>query len=464
MSASVNTSIFVPKERTRKQEEYIKNKVNGLSSYNVYWCLFELRLQGRLKDHTHKILKNDALCKLQLIKILKQEQYRTDGINVDTLLETIAENNIPFSYVKWFYNDKRAALWMKIVLEKYNFTSETIFIESDITIFVHDIIFNRPLNIIGRKICELLGQEADNGESLIFYKVMVFEYLKKAYIFSKIDSKGKKWFIGRDSDAVNYAYQYMQEPRDLDNLYLNKKNNVRLNKNADKTRLRKPLICADIINFDESNTTSRHDHMLASLDYWMFDNYWFSTHNIAIVHINNRTTFVENMYDAWNAKQKRDRDKNKKEQGIDLTNDNKKNLKYLAKACGKTQREVLNDLVESASSQILKQEIQLSSPFPIQNAFFANIAQAQTSSLQTEDSEKKVVSEDTLLTKKKQESSSEYDAESVGSSTYDNEEVPAETITSKKEVQPFQVFYSQESDTKPAEDTADTNTDRYYNV
>lgn len=464
MSAFVNTSIFIPKERIRKQEEYIKNKVNGLSSYNVYWCLFELRLQGKLKVHTQKILKNDALCKLQLIKILKQEQYRTDGINVDTLLETIAENNIPFSYVKWFYNDKRAALWMKMVLEKYNFASETIFIESDIAIFVHDIIFNIQLNIIGRKICELLGQEADNGESLIFYKVMVFEYLKKAYIFSKIDSKGKKWFIGRDSDAVNYAYQYMQEPRDLDNLYLNKKNNVRLNKNADKTRLRKPLICADIINFDESNTTSRHDHMLASLDYWMFDNYWFSTHNIAIVHINNRTTFVENMYDAWNAKQKRDRDKNKKEKGIDLTSDNKKNLKYLAKAYGKTQREVLNDLVESDYNQIRNQEIQLISSFPNQNTFFDKISLEQPSSLPSEENEKEVTSEDTLPTRDKQELSSEYDAESVGSSKYDNAEVQAEIVTPKQEVDPLQTFAPKGSYEKQAGETADTNTDNYHQL
>ena len=75
------------------------------------------------------------------------------------------------------------------------------------------------------------------------------------------------------------------------------------------------------------------------------------------------------MYDAWNAKQKRDRDKVKKQQGIDLTSDNKKNLRRLAKACGKTQREVLNELVESAYSQITKQEIKLTSSFSYQDAF-----------------------------------------------------------------------------------------------
>ena len=109
------------------------------------------------------------------------------------------------------------------------------------------------------------------------------------------------------------------------------------------------------------------------------------------------------MYDAWNAKQKRDRDKVKKQQGIDLTSDNKKNLRWLAKACGKTQREVLNELVESAYSQITKQEIKLTSSFSYQDAFFESIPLAQPSNSSSEHSEEDVVSEDTLLTKDKQE-------------------------------------------------------------
>ena len=130
--------------------------------------------------------------------------------------------------------------------------------------------------------------------------------------------------------------------------------------------------------------------------------------------------FISNMEDVWNSKQRRDRNKIKKNQGIDLTNDNKKNLKHLAKVYSKTQREVLNDLVETACSQIPKQEIKLTSPFPSQTAFFDKIPLEQPSSLLSEHSEEESFSEDTLLTKDKQELSSEYDAESVGSSTYDN--------------------------------------------
>src|SRR5699024_10869784 len=95
----------------------------------------------------------------------------------------------------------------------------------------------------------------------------------------------------------------------------------------------------------------------------------------------NRRLFISNMYDAWNSKQRRDRNKIKKNQGIDITDDNKKNLKYLAKAYGKTQREVLNDLVETAYSQIRCQEIQLGPSFPNQYKAFDEIALEKPSSL-----------------------------------------------------------------------------------
>ncbi|MCD1280137.1 hypothetical protein DVY93_10325 [Psychrobacter sp. CCUG 69069] len=72
-----------------------------------------------------------------------------------------------------------------------------------------------------------------------------------------------------------------------------------------------------------------------------------------------------------------------------------------------------------------------------------------------------VISEDTFLTKDKQELSSDYDAESVGSSTYDNEDVPAETITPKQEVNTLQPFYPEGSNGKQAKETADTNTENY---
>lgn len=207
-------------------------------------------------------------------------------------------------------------------------------------------------------------------------------------------------------------------------------------------------------------------HILASLDYWMFDTYWlYQEGNLVNTEkADNRRLFISNMYDAWNAKQKRDRDKNKKEQGIDLTSDNKKNLKYLAKACGKTQREVLNDLVESAYGQIINQEIQLISSFPNQDASFESIPLAQPSSLPSEDSNKQENYEGNLSTEDKKESSSTYDTKSVGSSTYDNEEVLSETVTPKQKVDSFQPFYSEESDRKPAEDTADTNTDGYHEL
>ena len=91
---------------------------------------------------------------------------------------------------------------------------------------------------------------------------------------------------------------------------------------------------------------------------------------------------------------------------------------------------------------------------------FESIPLAQPSNSSSEHSEEDVVSEDTFLTKDKQELSSDHDAESVGSSTYDDEEVPAETIT-PKQVNTLQPFYPEGSNGKQAKETADTNTENY---
>ena len=75
---------------------------------------------------------------------------------------------------------------------------------------------------------------------------------------------------------------------------------------------------------------------------------------------------------------------------------------------------------KSIHSTLQNQEIQLIPSFPNQYTFFDKIPLDQQYSLPSEHTERGSISEDTLLTKDKQELSSEYDAESVGSSTYDN--------------------------------------------
>ena len=157
----------------------------------------------------------------------------------------------------------------------------------------------------------------------------------------------------------------MLKKHDIDNLVKNrdeKKQHQEINKKYDKSSkkyslkktnkdgYKQALICTDTIFFKSTDSASRLDHILASLDYWVFDTDWFATESVRIDEkkIANRNLFIKNMYEAWNAKQKRDRDKLKKNQGIDLTSDNKKKLRDLAKRRGKTQREVLNNLVESA--------------------------------------------------------------------------------------------------------------------
>lgn len=417
-------------ELDRKKEEYIEKRINALSIYNVYWCLFELRSRARLP--AENILKDDSFCKLQLIRILKKQRYDSRSLNI--FLEASAENSIPLSYVKWFYEDKRAALWLNMVLKKHNILTESIFIESDITIFVHNVIYNKHLFIRGRSL--QAGHNTDN-ESLVSEKKVSLNFLKEAYFRNKVDPRDVKWLIDSNSSKISYLYQYMRKKHDINNLLANKekrKNEKELTKNIkknltkgeskeiNKDGYKEALICSDTIFFKAADTTSRLDHILASLDYWRLDDYWFDITNVILDEqkINSRALFIKNMYDAWNAKQKRDRDKIKKEQGINLTSDNKKNLKYLAKAYGKTQREVLNDLVESAYGQMMCQEIQLDPPFPNQFKAFDEIPLVQPSNLQSEHTEREAISDDTSLTKDKQESSSEHDVYSTGSQTYDN--------------------------------------------
>ena len=400
-----------------ENEKYIERKVNALSVYNVYWCLFELRERAQLPTGT--VLKNVSFCKLQLIRILKQRRYSVRSLNI--FLEVSAENSIPLSYVKWLYDDTRAALWLKMVLRNTINSSESIITESDISIFIHDVIFNRKLLLSNKKIVE------KNNDSQVKLKEITLESLKDAYLLSQVNSKDIKWLTSKSNSSVktNYIYKYMNKLHDLNNLRRNKeskKKNGGRKTNINKAGCQQALICSDTIKFKETDTAMRLCHILASLDYWTFDTYWlYQDGNLVNTEkADNRRLFISNMYDAWNAKQKRDRDKAKKQQGIDLTSDNKKNLRRLAKACGKTQREVLNELVESAYSQITKQEIKLAPSFPNQYKAFDKITLEKPSSLPSEHTEREVISEDTFLTKDKQELSSDYDAESVGSSTYDN--------------------------------------------
>lgn len=441
-----------------ENEKYIEKKVNALSIYNVYWCLYELGWRRQLPTET--VLKNDSFCKLQLIRILKEQRYSVRSLNI--FLEVSAENSIPLPYVKWFYEDERAALWLKMVLENTINSSEPIISKSDISIFIHDVIFNKKLLILDKKIVE------ENSDSQVKLKKITLKSLKDAYLLSQVNSKDIKWLTSKSNSSVkiNHIYQYMNKLHDLNNLRRNKeskKKNGGRKTNINKAGCQQALICSDTIKFKETDTAMRLSHILASLDYWMFDTYWFYKEGdvVDIEKADNRMLFISNMEDVWNSKQRRDRNKIKKNQGIDLTNDNKKNLKHLAKACGKTQREVLNDLVESAYSQMRNQEIKLSPSFPNQYASFDKITLENPSSLPSEHTEREVISEDTFLTKDKQELSSDYDAESVGSSTYDNEDVPAETITPKQEVNTLQPFYPEGSNGKQAKETAGTNTENY---
>ena len=154
-----------------EDEKYIEKRVNALSIYSVYWCMYELRLVGDLPTGT--ILKGDSFCKKRLIRILKQRPYSPRDLN--SLLEASAENSIPLYYVKWFYEDRRAALWLNMVLKKYNIPSNLVSIESDIDVFVHDVIFNIRVLIQNKKVVD------QDSDAQIKLKEKTLNLLKDAY-------------------------------------------------------------------------------------------------------------------------------------------------------------------------------------------------------------------------------------------------------------------------------------------
>lgn len=444
-----------------ENEKYIEKKINALSTYNVYWGLSELRERGQLPTGT--VLKNDSFCKLQLIRILKQRRYSVRSLNI--FLEVSAENSIPLSYVKWLYDDTRAALWLKMVLRNTINSSESIITESDISIFIHDVIFNKKLLVLNGEIVD------GNSDSQIAFKKITLEKLKEAYLLSQVNSKDIKWLTSKSKSSVktNHIYQYMNKLHDLNNLRRNKeskKKNGGRKTNINKAGCQQALICSDTIKFKETDTAMRLSHILASLDYWMFDTYWFYKEGdvVDIEKADNRMLFISNMEDVWNSKQRRDRNKIKKNQGIDLTNDNKKNLKHLAKACGKTQREVLNDLVESAYSQMRNQEIKLSPSFPNQYASFDKIPLEQPCNSQSEDNEEKSTLKETSRTDNKEERNRSYDTDSAISSIYDNEKLPTGTPSPKQEASSLQTFLPEENYGKQIKDTGNVNTDNYHKL
>lgn len=202
-----------------ENEKYIEKKVNALSIYNVYWCLYELGWRRQLPTET--VLKNDSFCKLQLIRILKEQRYSVRSLNI--FLEVSAENSIPLPYVKWFYEDARAALWLKMVLENTINSSEPIISKSDISIFIHDVIFNKKLLILDKKIVE------ENSDSQVKLKKITLKSLKDAYLLSQVNSKDIKWLTSKSNSSVkiNHIYQYMNKLHDLNNLRRNKESKKR---------------------------------------------------------------------------------------------------------------------------------------------------------------------------------------------------------------------------------------------
>jgi hypothetical protein len=236
---------------------------------------------------------------------------------------------------------------------------------------------------------------------------------------SKIDKRSVAFL--RDNKNVEHAYNYIK----------------------DKVPIISILKYTQDISFD--STSDKSNYILAVLDYWNFEKLWGSNNLAQLngkVDEQTREEFIKKIKDACNSKNSRDRAKKLKQTGLELTKQNKENLRYLAKSHGKTQQDILNELVGLAYNQTRNQEIQLNSSFPNQDAFFDGIPQTHSSSMQ---SEEKPIPKETSRVEDKEKPNNTY-GDLLGYSTpYIDKYVLNETVETSQTKGLIKPFYPQES-------------------
>ncbi|MFT5428790.1 MAG: hypothetical protein ACI8R1_002299 [Psychrobacter glaciei] len=411
----------------------IEKIVKGSNEYETYWHIYNYRMSYEgFKD---PVPREPKFYKDILIELL--ENSGKSKREIEALLKNTPRILTPFQYVGWFYKDDRISLWLKIVCNRFTNIIPPVNNKSDIEKFVHDLIYNANIAIRNNVIFFInpvfKQRKLDSIES--------FKRLEKIYSTSKIDKRSVAFL--RDSKNVEHAYNYIK----------------------DKIPTVLVLKYAQDISFE--STSDKLNYVLAVLDYWNFEKLW-GRNNLAQLNGEDdeqtREEFIKKIKDACNSKNSRDRAKKIKKTGLDLTKQNKENLRYLAKSRGKTQRDVLNELVESAYNQTRNQEIQLNSSFLNQDAFFDSIPQTQPSSSQSENNEEKLIPNQTSRIEDKEERSRLYDTDSAISSIYDNEKLPTGTPTPKQEARSLQTFLPEENYGKQIKDAGTVNTDSYHKL
>lgn len=406
--------------------------VKGSNEYETYWHIYNYRMS--YEGFKYPVPREPKFYKDILIELL--ENSGKSKREIEALLKNTPRILTPFQYVGWFYKDDRASLWLKIVCNRFTNGMPPISNKIDIRNFSHDLIYNSNI-VIRNNAINFIGpvykqRKLDSIES--------FKRIEKIYMQSKIDKRSVAFL--RDNKNVEHAYNYIK----------------------DKVPIISILKYTQDISFD--STSDKSNYILAVLDYWNFEKLWCSNNLAQLngkVDEQTREEFIKKIKDACNSKNSRDRAKKLKQTGLELTKQNKENLRYLAKSHGKTQQDILNELVGLAYNQTRNQEIQLNSSFPNQDAFFDGILQMQPSSSQSED---KLIPKGNMLNDYKEEPSRSYNTESSITSVCDNEKLPTVTPTPKQEASSLQTFLPEENYGKQIEieDAGNVNTDSYHKL
>lgn len=379
-----------PKLDNNDNRSLIEKLVMGFSEYETYWHIYNYRMS--YENFKYPVPREPKFYKDTLIELL--ENSGKSKRDIEVLLKNTPRILTPFEYVGWMYKDDRISIWLKIVCNRFINITPPINNKSDIRNFLHNLIYNANI-VIKNNVIYFIDpvykqRKLDSIES--------FKRLEKIYRKSKIDNRSVAFL--RDNKNVEHAYNYI------------------------KDKVPTVLILKDTQDISFESTSDKLNYVLAVLDYWNFEKIWGSNN---LTQLNGegdeqtREEFIKKVKDACNSKNSRDRAKKLKKTGIELTKQNKENLRYLAKRRGKTQRDVLNGLIESAYIQTRNKEIKIKPYFTNRDASFDKIPQAQPSSLQNKHGEEKTVFEDIVLNKNKEELNSTYTEVSADSPRHNSD-------------------------------------------
>lgn len=293
----------------------IDKVIARMSNYEAYWHAVNYNQHKKSLD---PILLDDIFIKRTLGCNLKS--YIKSERDLTRFLDLTGFISIPIERVRWFYNDQRAAFWLRIISDRDNPNLDSIYSTTDIDVFKHNLIFNKDLAIANRRISFDSKIHRDEPLGVIRH----FDELSDTYKKCRINKEKIKFL--KDRGAIDHSYQFI-------------KNSIEADSND----------CIRKFNLDEKN--DKLNFILAYLDSINFDLYWLPTLDNRVDYgstNDKRNKIIKKMRDAWYSKKSRDKRPVKQQKSTPQLNaKNTEKLASIAKILNVSGKKALNTIVET---------------------------------------------------------------------------------------------------------------------